>query len=182
MVLSAPWRRWKLGCLVAADEFCTKTPEDYSSLSLLQKAMEDGIFFFFFQRCLRLDGVFFLPRRSGDRLVLKWWMIALRNCRLFSVSVMGGGRRAERSGAAFWEGGSVPGTSVWYSLRGVARPRRLCCCCSTVSADGSLGRQINAVICRRCSPAVRSAAGGLPGQSRGGEAVKARRPLLFPAG
>lgn len=46
MVLSAPWRRWELGCLVAADEFCTKTPEDYSSVSLLQKAMGDGIFFF----------------------------------------------------------------------------------------------------------------------------------------
>lgn len=66
--------------------------------------MGDGIFFFFFfQRCLRLDGFFFLPRRTGDRLVLKWWMIALRNCRLSSVSVVrlgvGKGDAEEQRGA-----------------------------------------------------------------------------------
>lgn len=36
---------------------------------------------------------FFLPRRTGDRLVLKWWVKALRGCRLFSVSVIERGRK-----------------------------------------------------------------------------------------
>lgn len=102
----------------------------------------------------------------------------------------GRGEAEEQRGAEQHLGrGPVPGTSVWYSLRSVAKPppppfavSALCCCCSTVSADGSLGRQINAVICRRSSPAARSAEGGLPGQSCGGEAVKTRSPLLFPAG
>lgn len=81
-----------------------------------------------------MDGFFFLPRRTGDRLVLKWWMIALRNCRVFSLSVIRKKKSRNRRAERCLGSGPVPGMSVWYSLRSVRGPHRRCC--STVSADG----------------------------------------------